>query len=846
MDHTTHSRGGRAPRAATLIAAAMLALVLSACGGGASTETLPDSGGTDSANTYTGPAPATADVQAFKANLWENIRSTQRCGACHGAGGQSPAFANNSNVNDAYGAANSVVNLSDPGSSRMVNKVAGGHNCWVANAQFCADQIEGWIADWAGGSGSSGNVVELDDPADLREPGQSKVLTDADQSLFQQYLHTPILTQHCAECHAEGAATPQSPFFATADVGTAFNEVQGKINLDDPAGSRLVVRLRDEFHNCWPNDTGDSRTDCEYSADEMEAGIQAIADSIQASGISPSLVNSKAQTLDEGIVASSGGRIEDDVIALYQFKTGSGATAYDSSGVSPDLHLTLSGNYQWVGGWGIRLNSGRAQGSTTASRKLTQLIQATGEYSIEAWVAPGNVTQEGPARIVSYSGSNTARNFMLGQTLYNYDFQTRSSETDGDGQPALSTADDDEVLQATLQHVVATFTPAEGRRIYVNGELVAQDSTGGSLADWNDTFALVLGNEVSGERQWTGTLRLVAIHNRALSQEEIQTNYDAGVGEKFYLLFGVGGVGGLPDRTYVLLQMSQFDSYSYLVEGPHLVNLDGADLSGTVVRGMRIGINGHEPDVGQAYANLDVSVGMDVTADGPLGAPLSRLGTVIASENGPDTDEFFLTFEKLGSASNVYTDDSQPRPLGDSTDSEYATVGLRTFEEISASMSRLTGVPTTNTAVAEAYERLKQQLPSAENVAGFLSAQQVGVAQLGMTYCNAMVDDATLRSNLFPAFDFTQPSNLAFDTQNERDQIIDPLLDRMMGTTSLTTQPSRASVHDHLDTLINETRDCTDTGGDPIAGCAMDAQRTRSVTKAACAAMLGSATLLLQ
>ena len=109
------------------------------------------------------------------------------------------------------------------------------------------------------------------------------------------------------------------------------------------------------------------------------------------------------------------------MIGLWEFKTGRGLVAYDTSGVEPALNLNLSGDVTWVGGWGINVRSGKAQGSTTASKKLHDLIKSTGEYTIEAWVAPGNVAQE-DARIVSYSGGTSVRDFTLGQTLYSYDF----------------------------------------------------------------------------------------------------------------------------------------------------------------------------------------------------------------------------------------------------------------------------------------------------------------------------------------------------------------------------------------------------------------------------------------
>ncbi|MDE2221080.1 MAG: hypothetical protein KGJ52_11965, partial [Gammaproteobacteria bacterium] len=52
-----------------------LGLVLSACSGGAATTTNPN-GSTVTAASYAGPAPGTADVQAFKVNLWQNINTS--------------------------------------------------------------------------------------------------------------------------------------------------------------------------------------------------------------------------------------------------------------------------------------------------------------------------------------------------------------------------------------------------------------------------------------------------------------------------------------------------------------------------------------------------------------------------------------------------------------------------------------------------------------------------------------------------------------------------------------------------------------------------------------------------
>lgn len=804
-------------------------LALAACGGGADVTTNPDLGNPGTSS-YNGPPPATSDTQAFMTALWSNVRPDNRCGSCHEAGGQAPMFAREDDVNLAYEAANGVVNLSDPDSSQMVVKVSGGHHCWLgsdaASLQACGDIVATWIENWANATGTAGaRQIDLEAPV-LKDVGQSRAFP-ADPALFSSTVY-PVVEEYCAACHASTAAGPQQPFFADHDVATAYDAAKPKIDLDDPDNSRLVVRLRDEFHNCW--------SDCAANAAEMQAAIEAFAAQVPLTPVDPSLVLSKALTLYDGTVASGGNRHEVNQIALWEFKEGQGTTAFDTSGVNPAINLTLSGDVTWVGGWGIDVRSGKAQGSTASSRKLHDLITATGEYSIEAWVAPGNVTQE-DARIVSYSAGTTVRNFTLGQTLYNYDFYNRSSNSDGNGEPRLSTADADEDLQATLQHVVVTYDPVNGRRIYVNGEWTgdADPVAGGNLNDWDDTFAFVLGNEVSGDRQWQGVLRLVAIHNRALTEAQVQQNLAVGVGEKFFLLFSVATLTGVAD-SYVMFEVSQFDSYGYLFQNPVFIVLDDdPPVLNIPLRGMRIGVNGVEASVGQAYVNLDLTIG--ASGQELKNAGMARsVGTVIPLNLGPDGDEFFLTFEVLGGNTNVRTEPAPLVPPPPPDGEPQPDIGVRVFDEINATMSAITGVSTQNPDVEQTYETVKQQLPTVESIEGFLSAHQVAVAQLAIEYCNALVESPALRTAFFPGFDFAQPAAAAFDTAGERDLVLDPLIARVMNS-NVATQPTVAEVKTELNGLMDTLTAC---GG----SCAAD--RTATVVKATCAATLGSAGMLLQ
>jgi len=813
------------PAHTRLLVALAAAAALAGCSSGADVEENPVTSVTPSPD-YTGPAPATADVQSFKIEVWDNVRTDNRCGACHGTGGQAPTFARTDDVNLAYEEANTIVDLTSPEDSRMVTKVAGGHNCWESSDAVCGEILATWVTNWAGDTVGGGKNIELEAPVD-KQPGASKSFPDDGGALFGQTVH-PVLMEYCAGCHTSSAPTSQSPFFAEADVAAAYDDAKSKINLDDPAASRFVVRLASEFHNCW--------SDCNSNAAQMQEAVEAFANQIAPTEVNPSLVLSRALALTDGIVASGGNRFERNVIALWEFKTGQGNTAFDTSGVEPALNLTISGDYNWVGGWGIALREGKAQGTTTASRKLHDLIKGTGEYAVEAWVVPANVVQE-ESRIVSYSAGTTARNFTLGQTLYSYDFFNRSDATDGNGDPVLTTSAADEDLQATLQHVVANFDPVEGRSIYVNG--VHTDDmdplgTGGSIADWDDTFAFVLGNEVSGDRQFAGTFRMVAIHNRTLTPEQIVQNFDVGVGEKFFLLFGVSHLIDVPE-AYVVFEVAQFDSFSYLFTRPHFISLDDtASWSGIDLEGMRIGLNGGEPRAGQAYKTVATTLSSDAaTAD--LGQPLADVGTIIELQKGAESDEFFLTFEVLGSNTNVRT---EPTPLTPApTDLEPSPdVGVRIFDELNASMSRITGVPMTHPEVAQTFETVKQQLPTVESFGAFSSSQQVGVSQLAIEYCNALVEDAGLRSQVFPGFDFAAGVTTAYGTPAARDQLLDPLITRI-NNTGIVSQPHPDDVKFELNSLIDRLTVCG-------AGC--EQGRTATVAKATCAALIGSATLTVQ
>jgi len=824
---------------------ALLAVaVLSGCGGGASTTTNPNITPPTSGAAYNGPVPANPDVQAFFTGFWDPMQKTAPCATCHNAGGQSPQFARTDDVNAAYQQALTVVNRESPSESIIVAKVGSGHNCW-ADAVSCASVMTRWINDWVGAAATGGRQIALVEPP-AKDPGSTRRLPATAPSAYftngsSRAVFT-LVTTYCADCHRSTSATKQSPFFAAADVQESYQNATPKMNLDDPQLSRFVIRLGSESHNCW--------SDCAANAAEMRAAIQMLADSITPTQVDPNLVTSKALTLFDGTVASGGNRYENNLIALYEFKSMGGLIAFDTSGVPPAADLTLTPGVGWVGGWGINISSGKPQASTTASRKFHQMITASGEYSIEAWVVPGNVTQE-DARIVSYSGSTTARNFTMGQTLYNYDFFNRSSVTDSNGTPQLSTADADERLQASLQHVVMTYDPVNGRRIYVNGEFTGDldGAGGGTLGDWDNSFAFVLGNEVSNNRQWQGVIRLVAIHNRALTLQQIQQNFQAGVGQKFFMLFGISHLVNVP-KAYILFEAQQYDSSGYLFTNPKFISLDASAMPGSIaIKGMRIGVNGAEPQVGQAYRLMDTVIA-DANYSAATGQTLSTVGTIIGLEQGPTSDEFYLCFDTLGTRSNVCSSYAQAVPQTFVNVPRPSDIGVRTFDKINATMAAVTGVSPNTAAVKTTFTNIRQSLPAVDSIDAFLSSHQTAIAQLAIQYCDALVESPNA-TTYFPGLQLNNPPSSVFNTNAGKDLLIDPLIDKMIGS-NVTSQPSASELKNTY-TPADQTADGPTRPGlyaliDTLSACGggtCAAGRTKLIAKATCGAVLGSGAVLI-
>jgi hypothetical protein len=150
-------------------------------------------------------------------------------------------------------------------------------------------------------------------------------------------------------------------------------------------------------------------------------------------------------------------------------------------------------------------------------------------------------------------------------------------------------------------------------------------------------------------------------------------------------------------------------------------------------------------------------------------------------------------------------------------------------------MSQLTGVPQQQSKVASVYQTIIRQLPSDPSIDTFISAQQMAVTQLGIAYCDAAIEDNTLRTQWFGAMNFNQTPALAY-APTERQFFINALLDKLQPRSPENSAP-RAATAAEVSALIDRLSAC---------GSSCSSDRSKTIAKAACTSVLASADLLVQ
>ncbi|MFO7774519.1 MAG: LamG-like jellyroll fold domain-containing protein [Candidatus Hydrogenedentota bacterium] len=142
----------------------------------------------------------------------------------------------------------------------------------------------------------------------------------------------------------------------------------------------------------------------------------------------------------------------DGLVARYAFDEGEGAVVRDDSGEEPelDLHIGDMEAVSWLED-GLQVHDSTLIATDGAAERLTDAVQDSGAFTLEAWITPTDTNQTGPARIVTLSADHDTRNFTFGQTDNAYEMRFRTTDTSANGIPSLDTGVEGEASVAAAR-----------------------------------------------------------------------------------------------------------------------------------------------------------------------------------------------------------------------------------------------------------------------------------------------------------------------------------------------------------------------------------------------------------
>jgi hypothetical protein len=230
----------------------------------------------------------------------------------------------------------------------------------------------------------------------------------------------------------------------------------------------------------------------------------------------------------DGGVVEQDNRVTDQLQLLYKFAGVAGQTTVaDVSQVGEAFDLTIADPAQvtWDGGGMTFIGPTIAQNPNPLA-KVMDGCMATNTVTVEAWVK--NATIESNGRIISSATNADTHNFALKQQNDYFELRLRTSNNNTNGNdPYLASSP---IGTATLvdQHVVVTRTTVGVTNFYIDGLKQSPDSVPGNFGNWDLTYGIAVGNEPSLDRPWLGTVYLLAVYCKPLSQEEITQNFNEG------------------------------------------------------------------------------------------------------------------------------------------------------------------------------------------------------------------------------------------------------------------------------------------------------------------------------
>jgi hypothetical protein len=231
-------------------------------------------------------------------------------------------------------------------------------------------------------------------------------------------------------------------------------------------------------------------------------------------------------------------RVNKGLLALYKFNEGDGFVVNDQSGTDEPLDLFIDNpnNVDWEIAGGITIHENTIIRSENSANKVINACKSSNEITLEAWILPAEVEQLVPARILTISKDNYSRGATLDQfqesgakqNKFLYSTSLTAKDTVYSPMPKISMQTG--IENTGIYHLVYTRDDEGHEQFYLNGELIEVGFSPYDFSEWSDNYLFAIGNEITQNRPWFGTIYLASIYNLALNAEQVEKNYLAGYG----------------------------------------------------------------------------------------------------------------------------------------------------------------------------------------------------------------------------------------------------------------------------------------------------------------------------
>jgi hypothetical protein len=222
------------------------------------------------------------------------------------------------------------------------------------------------------------------------------------------------------------------------------------------------------------------------------------------------------------------GRDDSRTLVLYRFTEGKGAIVEDHGKLGPplNLHIPAPRVVRWLPGQGLELLEPTMPVSRETAAKLMAL---NGAGTFECWISATTLyPQTGWQGCLfawdAMDGAAVRRNFAVGFHSWSLLLASGPGSLIQVGSPNSLRVPG---LRMGLRHIVITWDGAN-TRIYMNGTRLLEQAYNWRADQWSKDALLYLGNQLGDSRTYLGTYYLLALHDRALTEEQVQRHYQAG------------------------------------------------------------------------------------------------------------------------------------------------------------------------------------------------------------------------------------------------------------------------------------------------------------------------------